>query len=109
MSTIERYWADADPEYCDGEGAESFSILLPRAKAALARLAAMPENALVYVFSHGQFIQATRSIVIDSRLSSRQKMQKFWGKHIPVIGNTELVELRTQLGAWQLTERQKPH
>ena len=28
MPAIERYWAAADPGYCDGEGAESFSTLL---------------------------------------------------------------------------------
>ena len=27
MPAIERYWAEANPEYCDGEGAESFSNL----------------------------------------------------------------------------------
>jgi len=40
MPYLERYWAVADPDYCDGEGAESFATLLRRAKAALARLVA---------------------------------------------------------------------
>jgi len=30
MPAIERYWAEADTEFCDGEGAESFATLLKR-------------------------------------------------------------------------------
>ena len=101
MPHIERYWGEADPEYCDGEGAESFSALLERAKAALDRLAAMPKDALVYVFSHGQFIQAVRSIVVDSGMTDREKMRKFWGKGSPAIANAELVELSVEDGTWR--------
>lgn len=46
MPHLERYWADADPAYCDGEGAESFAALLRRAEAALARLAVLPPPSL---------------------------------------------------------------
>ena len=102
MPAIERYWAEADPEYCDGEGAESFGTLLQRAEGALARLAAMPEDALVYVFSHGQFIQAARSVVVDTDRTAREKMQKFWGKGSPVIGNAELVHLEWDTRGWQI-------
>jgi broad specificity phosphatase PhoE len=66
MPHLERYWSAADPDYCDGEGAESFGTLLRRCEAALARLAAMPPASLVYVFGHGQFIQAARAIVADA-------------------------------------------
>src|SRR3546814_1258099 len=66
MPHLERYWREADPDYCDGEGAESFSTLLRRCEAALTRLAAMPAGSLAYVFGHGQFIQAARAIVADA-------------------------------------------
>ena len=102
MPHIERYWAEADPDYCDGEGAESFSTLLERAQAALDRLAAMLGDALVYVFSHGQLIQAVRSLVIDAELTDRDKMRKFWGKGSPAIGNAELVELDWNGQQWKL-------
>src|SRR3546814_4777403 len=46
MPHLERYWSAADPDYCDGEGAESFATLLRRCEAALARLAAMPAASL---------------------------------------------------------------
>ncbi len=101
MPHIERYWTKADPEYCDGEGAESFSTLLERAQAALDRLATMPKDALVYVFSHGQLIQAVRSLVIDADLTVQEKMLKFWGKGSQTIANAELVELSLQGGTWR--------
>ena len=101
MPYIERYWAAADPGYCDGEGAESFATLLERSQAALDRLEAMPESALVYVFSHGQFVQAVRSLVIDAELTSGEKMRKFWGKGSPAVSNAELVKLSFESAVWR--------
>lgn len=87
-----RYWDEANPAYCDGEGAESFGTLLRRAEAALGRLAALPSPGPVYVFSHGQFIQAVRAVVTESELDDRGKMLRFWRKgEPPAIGNAELV------------------
>lgn len=98
---LERYWGEADPAYCDGEGAESFGTLLRRAEAALARLAALPPDALVYVFSHGQFIQAVRAVVIEAELDDQAKMRRFWRKgEPPAIGNGELVEFAWEASSW---------
>ncbi len=101
MPYLERYWSQADPEFSDGEGAESFSTLLHQARAVLGRLEALPAMSLVYVFSHGQFIQAVRSLVVDSALSGREKMQRFWGKGSPAIANTERIELNFSAGVWR--------
>jgi broad specificity phosphatase PhoE len=100
MPHIERYWNQADPDFWDGEGAESFTTLLHRARAALDRLEVLPVESLVYVFSHGQFIQAVRSLVVDSELSDRAKMRKFWGKGSPAIANAQQVELSMEDGVW---------
>jgi len=78
MPVIERYWAEADPEYCDGPGAESFAMLRRRAEETLERLADIDEDALVYVFSHGQFIQAVRSLAINREKRDRETMRDFW-------------------------------
>jgi broad specificity phosphatase PhoE len=97
-----RYWGEADPAYCDGEGAESFGALLRRAEAALGRLAALPSPGPVYVFSHGQFIQAVRAVVTESGLDDQAKMLRFWRKgELPAIGNTELVEFGWSNNRWQ--------
>lgn len=101
MPTIERYWAEADPEHLDGEGTESFAMLLERVSTALDRLATLPAESLVYVFSHGQFIQAVRSFIVDSELTDREKMRKFWGTRSPAIANAELVELSFDAGIWR--------
>ena len=90
MPYLERYWAKPIQLSAMARVPRVFSTLLQRAKAALERLTAMPDDALVYVFSHGQFIQAVRSLVIDGRLSDRDKMRKFWGKGSPAIDNAEL-------------------
>lgn len=105
MPHLERYWGEADPAYCDGEGAESFAALLGRARAALARLAMLPADGLAYVFSHGQFIQAVRSIVIEADLDDRGKMLRFWRKgEPPAIGNAERVPFIWSGGAWSIDE-----
>jgi probable phosphoglycerate mutase len=89
---IERYWQEADPAYCDGEGAESFRSLLGRADSALERLHEQPDDALVYVFSHGQFIQAVRALVTGVGLSERGKMRAFWRKgERDAVRNGEMV------------------
>ncbi len=95
-----RYWETADPAYCDGEGAESFATLLRRAEAALARLAALPSPSLVYVFSHGQFIQAARAVVTQREHDDEAKMQRFRVRGESRIDNAERVVVTWQGGEW---------
>jgi broad specificity phosphatase PhoE len=98
---LARYWGQADPTYCDGGGAESFGTLLRRAEAALRQLSALPADSLVYVFSHGQFIQAVRAVVTEAALDDRGKMLNFWRQgEPPAIGNTERVAFRLAAGQW---------
>ena len=83
-------------------GTESFATLLRRCEAALARLTAMPPASLVYVFGHGQFIQAARAIVADAHLDDRAKMRVFWRKgEPPAISNAQRVEFHWQGGRWE--------
>jgi broad specificity phosphatase PhoE len=99
---VEGYWSTADPHYCDGEGAESFADFLRRVEAIMTRLAEMPDGSLVYVFGHGQFIQAARSIVMDAELDDSGKMRAFWQDGAPpVISNAQQVGFRCIGGLWQ--------
>ena len=103
MPFIERYWAAADPEFCDGEGAESFSSLLSRVKATLTRLEGLPASALVYLFSHGQFIQATRSLVNKPTQTGGERMREFWKPGVTAIRNAELLALECFGESWRET------
>jgi broad specificity phosphatase PhoE len=56
---IDIYWARLDPAYVDGEGAESFSTLLARARQFLHDLTEH-DDGLTIAVTHGQFMQATK-------------------------------------------------
>jgi hypothetical protein len=61
----------------------------------------MPAASLVYVFGHGQFIQAARAIVADAHLDDRGKMLGFWHKgEPPAISNAQQVGFHWQGGRW---------
>ena len=105
MAFIQGYWEEANPAYLDGEGAESFKMLLERAKKTLRRLEEIEIPSLVYIFSHNQFIQAVRSIVVDTQLSDRQRMRRFWHDGEPVvIPNACTVSLSFLNGEWSMSE-----
>lgn len=101
---IERYWQQADPEYCDGEGAESFGALLRRAGEACRKLEKMDPDAVVYVFSHGQFIQAIKTLILEPKKSIRERMLAFRRKAgLEVIGNAAYVSFVFEQGSWRLS------
>jgi len=52
------YWENADPDYVDGDGAESFKMFFSRAQSALDALDSV--QIPVLVFGHGQVMQAMR-------------------------------------------------
>lgn len=98
---VERYWTAANPIYCDGEGAESFGGFLRRVEATLARLATLPPASLVYVFGHGQFIQAARAIVNSPDLDDTGQMRAFWQGGAPlIVANAQRVEFHWQGDRW---------
>jgi hypothetical protein len=62
----------------------------------------MPADSLVYVFGHGQFIQAARAIVADAHMDERAKMRAFWRKgEPPAISNAQRVGFHWQAGRWE--------
>lgn len=98
---IEAYWSTADPGHCDGPGAESFKTLLGRVERTLQRLEQLPANALVYAFSHGQFMQAVRHSLLNSTWTAQQQMAAFWkfnAQH-PIL-NTDKLEADFVNGRW---------
>jgi broad specificity phosphatase PhoE len=51
------YWEKCDPDYCDGDGAESFGQFIERIRDAINKLRQRQENRII-VFSHMLFISA---------------------------------------------------
>jgi broad specificity phosphatase PhoE len=52
---VEAYWKRCDPEYCDGEGAETFRRFIDRVARAAARL--KRRKGFTVMVSHGQFMR----------------------------------------------------
>lgn len=73
---IDAYWARLDPHHVDGPGAESFAMLMERARAFLAQLTTIDTAHAVFV-SHGQFMQATRLAAELPGLSAHDAMTAF--------------------------------
>jgi broad specificity phosphatase PhoE len=92
---IEAYWQAEDPDYLDGPGAESFATLLRRAEAALRRLRALAGHAdIVFLFSHGQFMQAVWVTLLYPEASDQEKMHYFLqGGDLPSFQNASLLQL----------------
>ncbi len=51
------YWEKCDPDYCDGDGAESFCQFMERVRQAMMKFRQRPENNII-AFSHMLFISA---------------------------------------------------
>lgn len=98
---IEAYWGNADPSHCDGPGAESFETLLGRVERTLQRFEALPVDALVYAFSHGQFMQAVRQSLLHPTWTAQQKMAHFWAFNAahPIL-NADVLAVRFGDGRW---------
>jgi broad specificity phosphatase PhoE len=79
---ITAYWERCDPQYCDGEGAESFAALCARVARAWERLRALPD-AFTAVFTHGAFSQAlVWCLLHDTFAATPQTMAHFRGFHL---------------------------
>ena len=98
---IEAYWGNSDPSHCDGPGAESFETLLARVERTLRRFESLPDDSLVYAFSHGQFMQGVRQSLLHPSWSAQQKMAHFWAFNAehPIL-NADQLEVRFQAGRW---------
>lgn len=78
-----------DPDYVDGEGAESFVMLLQRTHAMLERL--RHETGVVAVFTHGQMIRATQLLRENPQASAATLMRQF--HTTPAIPNAAVIPL----------------
>lgn len=70
------YWQRMDPAHIDGHGAESFSQMITRIRDMVLRLEQKTEGP-IFIFTHGQFIQALRQILNDPASTDLARMQGF--------------------------------
>lgn len=72
-SLMKDYWNRQDPDYIDGEGAESFNMLLERMKDNLVKLHTAPENFII-IFTHGHIMHTLRVILEFPDLNPQEMM-----------------------------------
>lgn len=87
------YWDCCDPDFRDGEGAESFAMFLQRISAGLASLQSLQENVLVV--THGHVIRAMLwRILVGSDKSQAGNMREYYHlREALVIPNACIIEL----------------
>lgn len=82
---VKEYWNKCDPEYCDGEGAESFSDLLDRIDTTIERVRERPEK-FIAIFTHGQFMKTfwwliqTPNIVFRNGVAQMKHAEEFMNR-----------------------------
>ncbi len=84
------YWKATDPDYVDGEDAESFRMLMHRADIVLERLQDRRESRIIAV-SHEQFIKAFLMTLHGRDTDMIKVMRQF--KKTPAVGNCESIPL----------------
>ncbi len=75
IPVMQDFWERCDPDFVDGDGAESFSAMARRVRAGLEKLQRREESFTV-VFSHGYIIQTIRLMLSHPGLPEKELMQR---------------------------------
>lgn len=104
---VEAYWSKADPAFCDGEGAESFSELVTRARSLLDRLAENPASDIL-VFSHGQLINTVAWLLEHEPSEINGQAMRDWREYEIAhhIENGRRLTICWQAGRWVIGRRE---
>mgnify|MGYP000349786643 FL=1 len=84
------YWRNLDPDYVDGEGAESYRQLIDRIERTLALLKRRPEE-FILVFTHAQFIRNFLLVYENPNLPVEEYMAAF--RRSRSIRNGQIIEV----------------
>ncbi len=104
LPMIESYWANADPHFVDGPGAESYAAFVERVRATLNRLAevsrALDAPGQFAIFSHGQFMKGLQwETAENSPPITPETMRAFFAFHRAApIANAESFSIRWDHG-----------
>ncbi len=86
---VNQYWERLDPDYIDGEGAESFTMLLSRAQAAIDRLNQL-KSGFIVMFTHAQFMRAMWVLNNAKGDDAKSLMSRF--RELPRFENCETIK-----------------
>lgn len=102
---VDVFWEKADPEYCDGGGAESFSTFMCRIQTFLQKLKERSEN-IITVFTHGQFMKAVLwQIITNYTYPASSDAMKATDKFLQsiIMPNTGIIEMNYDKDRWYLS------
>lgn len=85
------YWQRKDPDYLDGECAETFSDLTARTIGAFHRIMTLAEEKIV-IFSHEQFLKSLDLYLQEPYINIKERMDKFF--NYPHIANCEQIHIQ---------------
>lgn len=92
LPLVASYWEELNPDYRDGEDAESFRMFIARAERVLERLRDLPaEEENIFVFTHGQFLNGLVQAATHPDERVEERMQKF--RSLPEFDNCEMINL----------------
>lgn len=106
---VDGYWSRMDPEYCDGDGAESYMDFRQRATEFLDW--SLTQTGLGIVFTHEQFIRAVLIAGLCPRTaSSVEAMQQFFAMRSSVaVPNCAIVRLKFERQRWWVGSIDRSH
>ena len=84
------YWRALDPDYVDGEGAESYRQLIDRIYLTMAILQRRPER-FILLFTHAQFIRNFMLVYRNPHQSVETYMASF--RHSEPVRNCQITEI----------------
>lgn len=87
---VKAYWRACDPQYIDGEGAESYQQLLDRVRQTLRLLSQRPER-FIMLFTHAQFIRNFLLVYRYPGMSDEAYMKAF--RTSKPVRNCEVVKI----------------
>ncbi len=92
---VDKYWQNADPSYCDGDGAESFADFINRLQVFYQRLLA--SQGFIVVVGHGHFLKAFQLGLQQGFTASGNWMKQFRAREAakPLM-NGEIIKLTLQ-------------
>ena len=107
---VEEYWARCDPNYSDGDQAESLVELVNRARAFLRRITEM-DGELILVFTHEQFIKTVMWEVLQLGVETAPEFMTAFRKFSTsfAIPNTAVMKMLLDDGEYTIGKIDSAH